>query len=416
MRKLNILTVKGATALTKPGRHADGGGLYLNITKTGAKSWVWLGLVRGGKRVEVGLGSFAVVGLAEAREKAAEARALAAQGKDPRTARDILADEPEPHTPRFGDFAEAYIEDHRAGWKNPKHLYQWRTTLSVQRDKAGNLIDTGFCLTLRDKPLDEIDTESVLAVLKPIWSKKMETAKRLQGRLERILDAAHARGLRSGENPARWKGHLQALLPPKKKLTRGHLAAMPYADVPAYFRELMSNDSASCLALAFTILTACRSGEVRGARWSEIDEQARTWTVPADRMKAKKAHVVPLSDAAVEVLRRVRGRHGDLVFPNPSGRVFSDMALAGALKRTGGKGVTVHGFRSSFRDWAGDMTPHPRDVVEQCLAHQIANEVERAYRRSDALEKRRAVMADWSDFVTGARPGNVISLNLGKSA
>jgi len=310
---LNKLSARSVETITKPGRHADGGGLYLQVGAKGAKSWLFM-FKREGKQREMGLGSVRDVRLAVAREKAAEARALLAEGKDPiairRTsaiAQSIAA------VPTFGEFADAYVDGIEAGFTNAKHRYQWKATLG-----------DAYCATIRKKPIDEVDTEDVLAVIRPIWLTKSETASRLRGRIERVLDAARANKLRSGENPALWRGHLDKLLSKRRKLTRGHLVAMPYADVPAFMTKLSAATGMSALALRFAILTAARSGEVLGARWCEINIEARTWAVPKERMRARREHRVPLSDAAIEVLgcamprRPVDDDGTSFVFPGAS--------------------------------------------------------------------------------------------------
>jgi integrase len=265
---------------------------------------------------------------------------------------------------------------------------------------------------LREKPLDEIRTDDVLAALKPIWQTKSETASRLRGRIERVLDAAKARGLRSGENPARWRGHLDHLLPKRQKLTRGHHPALPYLDVPAFVADLRNRETVAALALEFTILNASRTGEVLGAKWDEIDREAAIWTIPRERMKAGREHRVPLTDRGLEILDAVeKVRTGDYVFPGQRrGKPLSGMAMEMLLRRMKIEKATVHGFRSSFRDWAGECTPFPREIAEAALAHTVGDETERAYRRGDALEKRRKLMAAWAAFCEPKEKSNVVPL------
>ena len=286
------------------------------------------------------------------------------------------------------------------GWRNPKHRAQWKMTLSV------------YAAPLRDMPVDKISTEDVLAVLKPLWTTKPETASRLRGRIERVLDAARVRGLRQGENPARWRGHLDHLLPKPGKLTRGHHEAMAIDAVPAFLERLQTRPSIAGKALAFTILTAARSGEVLGARWNEIDLETAVWTVPAARMKTGKPHRVPLSSPALAVLREMhalRTEEVDLVFPGQKrGRPLSVMAFSMLLRRMKVE-VTAHGFRSSFRDWAAERTSFPHEVAEMALAHAIGSKTEAAYRRGDLFEKRQQLMAAWADFLTEQR-GQVVNL------
>lgn len=395
------LGARKAASMTEPGRHSDGGGLYLNVTPSGARSWLFM-WKRDGRRREMGLGPLASVPLAKAREKAAACRALVADGLDPiEQAR--AAKSAERSVPTFGETAQHYIDAKASEWRNAKHHAQWRMTLDV------------YAAALRDLPVDRISTQDVLAALRPIWLDKPETASRLRGRIEHVLDAAGASGHRRGENPARWRGHLDKLLPKRQKLSRGHHAALPYEQVPAFLARLRARVSIAALALEFAILTAARSREVLEARWSELDLTAGIWTVPAARMKAGRPHRVPLSGRALEILRvLVDLRTGDFVFPGQKeGRPLSTMALEMVLRRMKVDDATVHGFRSSFRDWAGEETPFPREVAEAALAHVIGDKAEQAYRRGDALEKRRAMMEAWAawgstsgDYEGGTRPAS----------
>jgi integrase len=286
-----------------------------------------------------------------------------------------------------------------SSWRNAKHRSQWTMTLTV------------YCGPLRSKPVAEVGIEDVLTVLQPLWTAKPETASRLRGRIERVLDFARARGQRSGENPARWRGHLDALLPKRAKLTRGHHKAMPFDDVPAFMSSLRERDGVAPLALEFAILTAARSGEVLGARWDEINLDAGLWTVPAARMKGSRAHRVPLSERAVEILRQMeQARISEFVFPGlKHNRPLSGMALEMVLRRMK-VDVTVHGFRSAFRDWAGERTTFPREIAEAALAHLVGDAVERAYRRGDALEKRRRLMDAWARFCEPKESADVITI------
>lgn len=361
----------------------------------------------------MGLGSAVEISLAEARRRAETARRLVADGVDPLAQRQ--AEEIERRKPTFGEMADRHIEAMEPGWRNPKHRAQWRMTLGRVRDADDNLTRSGYAVELRDIPVDEVSTENVLAVLKPIWSTKPETASRVRGRIEAVLDAAKAAGFRSGENPAAWRGHLALLLPKPKKLARGHHSAMAYVDVPAFVDTLRNASGVGVLALEFLILTAARSGEVRGARWTEIDLDKWLWTVPADRMKAGRVHRVPLTDRAVEILntaallRRQKDGADALVFPGQThDKPLSDMSLTAAMRRHGAGEFTPHGFRSAFRDWAGDATSHPREVAEAALAHTLQG-VEAAYRRGDALEKRRALMKEWAAFIE-PKAANVVSM------
>jgi integrase len=349
-----------------------------------------------GKRREMGLGSLRDVPLAKARERAAEARQKLTDGLDPIAARD------KPKVMTFGDAADALIESMSFSWRNEKHRAQWKMTL------------TFYCEPLRAKPVTEIGTEDILKVLKPLWTAKPETASRLRGRIERVFDFARARGQVAGENPARWRGHLDAILPKRTKLMRGHHKAMPFDEVPAFVPALRERDGIAPRALEFAILTAARSGEVFGALWEEFDLEARVWTVPAIRMKAGREHRVPLSARAVEILRQMeQNRLSALVFPGTKpGRPLSVMALEMVLRRMK-LDFTVHGFRSAFRDWAGERTHFPREVAEAALAHLVGDAVERAYRRGDALEKRRKLMDAWSNFLEQQARNNVVLLNAG---
>lgn len=395
-RQLNRLNPRSVVTLSKPGRHADGGGLYLSIGPGEARRWVFLYRWRG-RLKEMGLGGLTSVGLAKARQRAAEARELIADGIDPLEAKKAAQ-----AVPTFGNLADAFVSDLGPQWRNEKHRAQWKTTL--EKDAA----------PLRPLAVDKIDTADVLDVLKPIWAVKPETASRLRGRIERVLDAAKAKGFRTGENPARWRGHLDHLLPKRAKLTRGHHAALPYTDVAAFVAELRERDGMSALALEFAILTAARSGEVRGATWAEMDLEAAVWTVPAERMKAAREHRVPLPPRAVAILEKVKllADPGGLVFPSAKpGTPLSDAAFAALLKRMGKAtgAITPHGFRSSFRDWAWEVSAFPRDLAETALAHVVGDETERAYRRGDALARRREMMEAWARYCdsepTGADAG-----------
>lgn len=387
-RGINRLTIKGAAALKEPGLHSDGGGLYLNVKKSGARSWLFIYQWRG-KRREKGLGPLHVVSLDDARAKRDAARKLLADGKDPL----------EPQRPEvsetFGEVATSLIADLEVGWRNPKHRQQWRNTLET------------YCAPIWERAVDTIETADLVDILRPIWSEKPETASRLRARIERVLDAAKVRGFRTGENPARWRGHLQLILPGR---TRGtgvrHHPAMPSDQVPDFVKGLKVRVSTAARALEFLIHTAARTNEVLGMHWREVDFEAGLWTVPAERMKMKREHVIPLTEPALIVLRAmaVFGSDADApVFPSRNGKPLSNMSMEMLLRRMGCDDYTVHGFRSSFRDWAGDHTKFPREIAEAALAHLIGNAVERAYRRGTALAKRRELMEAWSAFVSGAK-------------
>jgi integrase len=368
----------------KPGKHGDGANLYLVVSKTGARKWVLRFRFRG-KSKEMGLGSFARVPLADAREKAASARRKIAKGLNP-----IDERKRDGGIPTFGEMADDVRETLAAGFRNEKHKAQWKSTLET------------YAAPLRGKPVDTIATDDVLSVLKPIWTTKAETASRVRGRIEKVLDAAKAKGFRNGENPARWRGHLDHLLPRHSKLSRGHHAAMPYEEVASFIAKLRMREATAAMALELCILTAARSGEILGMRWSEIDFDKKIWTVPANRMKAGREHRVPLSGRAVNILHELeplKGGDGDFVFPGRArGKSLSNMAMEMMLRRMKVENATVHGFRSSFRDWAGNVSNFPRELIETALAHVIGDKAEQAYRRSDALEKRRSLMDDWAAY------------------
>jgi integrase len=400
IHKLNDARVKTA----KFGKYEDGGGLRLVVSKSGAKKWV-LRFTVGDKRREMGLGSYPDIRLADARSKASEYRKQAKEGIDPIEARRA---EPE-EIPSFTTCAARYIRSHRHGWKNAKHARQWVSTLKTYARPV-----------IGSKPVDAVCTEDILEILSPIWTTKTETAKRVQGRVENVLDFAAARKFRDPLNPARWRGHLDMLLPkPSRVKTVTHHPAMPHSEVPAFMAELSKNVSVSALALQFLILTATRTSEVLLAKWSEIDFGGAVWTIPAERMKARREHRVPMSDATKVVLNALPRIEGNpYIFPGAKhGRPLSNMALL-QLMRGMGYGVkgsrgnyVPHGFRSSFRDWSGEVSSFPRDVAEMALAHAIENKVEAAYRRGDLFVKRSKMMEEWAGYLEPARTDqNVVRL------
>jgi integrase len=388
-----------AVATAKPGRHGDGAGLWLIVSYTGAKRWAYRFTIAG-KVSELGLGSFPDLSLNAARDMAAEARKLAKSGKSPVEARREAA-RADAGKPTFGKCADEFIAAKGSEWRNDKHRAQWAMTL------------TKYAGPLRSKPVDEIDTEAVLEVLTPLWQKTPETASRLRGRIEAVFDAARARGFipRNEANPARWRGHLDKLLPKRPTLSRGHHAAMAYAELPAFVAKLREREALAALALEFAILTATRSGEVLGARWDEIDLVGKVWTIPAERMKAARAHRVPLAGRALAILERLfETRTGEYVFPgHREKRPLSNMAMEMVLRRMDMDGVTVHGMRSAFRDWAGNETHFAREVAEAALAHVVGDKAEQAYRRGDALEKRRELMDAWARYCEPKTGENVIA-------
>lgn len=401
-RTLNKLTSREVAARIKPGagagRFGDGGGLSLVVTDDGRARWVFRYQI-GGKSRDMGLGAAREVTLADARSAAEAARRALREGRDPIEQREEQRRVAQ-SVPTFGAVADEMLATIESGFRNEKHRAQWRMTLSA------------YAAPLTNKTVDTITTDEVLAVLKPIWNSKSETASRLRGRIERVLDYAAARGNRREANPARWRGHLDKLLPKRAKLTRGHHAAMKVDDLPAFVARLRQVTGTSARALEFAILTAARSGEVIGARWNEIDMEAKVWVIPARRMKAGREHRVPLSAAALAILEHMlplRSAADGLVFPGKKAdRPLSVMALSMALRRLA-PDVTVHGFRSTFRDWAGDRTTFAREIAEAALAHVVGDNTERAYRRSDALDKRRILMDAWAQFAE-ARPADVISI------
>jgi integrase len=399
-RSINKLSARAVETLKAPGRYSDGGNLYLSISANGGRRWVFMYRCRGKQR-EMGLGSASRAGtsLARARELATEARIALAAGLDPLEARQARI-QAERMIPSFGECADTYIQMHKNSWRHKKHLAQWRMTL------------TTHCAPIRAMPVDKIDTAAVLKVLQPIWERLPETAKRVRGRIENVLDAAAVRGFRTGENPARWRGHLQNVLPKPKVLTRGHYAALAYENLPEFMAELRARHSVAARALEFAILTACRSAEVRNARWDEIDLEKAIWIIPAHRMKAGKEHRVPLSDRAILLLATLQDtRTSDFVFPgNASGKPLSERAMAMQLGRMNAANITVHGFRSTFRDWASEKTSFSPEVCEQALAHAIGNKTEAAYRRGDVFAKRQRLMQAWADFIERGQRFNVVKL------
>jgi integrase len=393
-RKVNRLNARVVTTITKRGRHADGGGLYLSISPNGGRRWVFLFRWHG-KPTEIGLGSAREVTLARARDLAAQARAKLAEGINPRGFRRATEGS------TFGECADRVIEAMRPSWRNGKHAAQWKMTL---RDYAG---------PIRGLPVGQITTDHVLSVLKPLWNTKPETASRLRGRVERVLDAARAQGLRIGENPARWRGHLDQLLPKRQRLTRGHHAAMNYAEVPAFMGDLEARKATAASALEFAVLTAARSGEVLGARWTEFDLDRAVWTVPAVRIKAGREHRVPLSRRALKIVKAMHEVcNGDFVFPGQKpAKPLSAMALEMVLRRMKIDNATVHGFRSAFRDWSAERTNFTNEVCEAALAHVIGNKAEAAYRRGDLFEKRRKLMEAWAAYCAAPTAGKVVAFS-----
>ncbi|MGY8812721.1 MAG: tyrosine-type recombinase/integrase [Pseudomonadales bacterium] len=411
-RTSNKLKSKQVENLAEPGTYEDGNGLRLVVSKTGRKSWVFRYQINS-KRREMGLGKYPGRSLENARNDAADARRQISAGTDPieaanaeREAKQAAAMIEAAKKITFDNVAADYIAAHRPGWKNAKHAQQWENTLNTYASPFIGKLSPG-----------DIATEHVLKVLQPIWTTKPETASRVRNRIELVLDAAKARRLREGENPARWRGHLDKLLPKREKVQAvKHHAALPWSELPAFMAKLRKMDKVTFKAMQMTILTACRTSEVLGATWDEIDLKARVWTVPAERMKMRKEHRVPLADALVALLEQL-SRHDDNphLFPGmKAGKPLSNMAMLMGLRHIKRTDLTMHGFRSTFRDWAGECTPHPRDVCEQALAHSLGNAVEAAYRRGDLFEKRRALMDDWAYYITTAPTEKVIQGNFSK--
>lgn len=409
-RQLQRLSALQVAKLTKPGLYGDGGGLTLQITATGAKSWLFRYMIAG-QAHGMGLGPTHTVSLAEARQKALDARKLLIDGIDPLAAKkqnQIAATLAAAKTMTFDQCAEAYILAHKAGWKNAKHVDQWTNTLNTYASPVfGHL------------PVAEVDTGLVVKCLAPIWESKTETASRVRGRIESVLGWATTSGYRTGENPARWKGHLENLLAKisKTSRTKNH-PSLPWQRIGAFMSALRAREGVSARAVEFAILTAGRSGEVRGARWAEFDMASKLWTIPAERMKAKREHQVPLSDAALAMLESMP-TDCDVVFPGAKGQPLSDMSLTAVIRRmnsdakpvwtdANGEGITVHGFRSTFRMWAAETTNYPREVAEHALAHQLPDAVERAYQRGSQFAKRVALMAEWAAYCATVQTDAVV--------
>jgi integrase len=390
-RQIERLTTGAVTRATRRGLHPDGAGLYLQVGRTGGRSWIYRYTLRGRTRY-MGLGSAALVSLREARRKVLGCRRIAADGQDPLEVRRQQSPK-RPKVPTFKAAAETYVKANESGWRNARQAAQWRSSLAAYAYPAfGSL------------PVDAVDTARVLKALQPIWFSKAETATRVRARIQSVLDWASARGFRQGENPARWEGHLDKLLPRRSKVAKvEHHPALPFDQLPAFMVDLRSRSATAARALEFAVLTAARTGEALGARWSEVDLHRKTWTIPADRMKAGREHRVPLPDRAVALIQSMQTlSRGDVIFPAADGlRPLSNMALLMMLRRMQRQDLTVHGFRSTFRDWVAERTDFPGEVAEMALAHTVRNQVEAAYRRGDLFEKRRQLMEAWSAFAAG---------------
>jgi integrase len=400
-REPGKLTALQVERIKTPGRYNDGGGLYLQVTgAAAAKSWIFRFRLPGhtsknGRPLsrEMGLGSLHTTGLKDARIKAAQQRLALADHIDPLEAqreRRVRNRLEAATAVTFKQVGEAYVAAHRAGWKNIRHAEQWPISLAAY-----------VYPVFGDLPVQAIDTALVLKALQPIWTEKPETASRLRGRIELVLGYAKAVGYRTGENPARWRDHLDKLLPRVSRIHKiRHHPAMDYADIAGFMVELGQHSTIGARALEFLIYTAARTGEVTGARWSEIDEAARLWTIPGDRMKAGRAHRVPLSDGAMAVLQQMKSlRKNDCIFPGERHEHLSRSTMEMLRRRMGhGRDVTIHGFRATFKTWASERTSYSREVIEAALAHATGDKVEQAYQRSDMFEKRKRLMAAWSEF------------------
>jgi integrase len=391
-RTLNRLSAFKVEKAKRPGLYADGGGLYLRVAEGGSKQWIYR-YVTNGRARDMGIGPVRVFTLAEARERAREASKLRYEGLDPiahKHAQKAAAAVAAAGAMTFRRCAEGFIKDNERGWTNAKHRRDWHASLAMYvYPVIGNL------------PVASIDTPLVLKVIKPLWERVPETASRVRGRIENVLGWATVHHYRSGDNPARWSGHLQHALPARSEIAKvEHHAALPYVEVPAFMATLKQKTSVSARCLDFIVLTAARRSEATEATWDEIDLDARTWTIPGSRIKAGKEHKVPLSSAAIAVITAMAAiRQSDYVFPSDvPGRPVHGASVAGIAKRLASADITLHGFRSSFRDWAAERTSFPHEVAEMALAHAIPSAVEKAYRRGDLFEKRRRLMEAWADY------------------
>ncbi len=395
--RLNALAVRAATT---PGYYLDGNGLHLQVSRAGSKSWVYQFTLHGRRR-EMGLGSLSVLSLAEARARTRECRQMLLDGIDPIAARDAKQMTAAATVVTFKDCTDRYIADKRAEWSNVKHAQQWENTLATYAHPHIGAL-----------PVSSINTGLVRKCLDPIWTTKTETASRVRQRIESVLDWAKVHGYRSGDNPAAWRGHLEGVMAKPSKVAKSeNHAALDYTATPEFISSIRAHEGVAAPALEFTILTAARTGETIGATWAEIDMKAKAWTIPADRMKAGVQHTVPLSDRALLLLKRMKSENdgSPWVFPGArEGKPLSNMAMLELVRGTGtkdaaGEPITVHGFRSTFRQWCAEQTNYPRELAEHALAHRLPDKVEAAYQRSTMFEKRRALMRDWAAFLTKKR-------------
>ena len=402
-RTVEKLTALAVSRAKEPGYYGDGGGLYLQVSASGTKSWIFR-YSRLSKERQMGLGPLHTVSLAQARDQARACRATLLAGGDPlnqRKAEQLEEALDRAKTITFDYCAAAYIAAHRGSWKNKKHAAQWESTMATYASPI-----------LGQRAVGSIDTDLIVTVLQPIWQEKTETATRVRSRIENILDWATVSKFRVGENPARWRGHLENLLADPGKVNRVvHHAALPWQEIGAFATDLRKREGVAARAVEFGILTAARSGEVRGARWDEIDFDSSMWVIPGERMKAGREHRVPLSSAALNVLKLMPDV-GDYIFPGQrQGSMLSDMSLTAVLRRMGRPEITMHGFRSTFRDWCAesDFNSFPREVCEHALAHSLPDKVEAAYRRGDLIEKRKVLMQVWADYWTSSSINETIS-------
>ena len=397
-KTVNRLTALKVGKIKKAGWYPDGMGLYLQVSKTGSKSWVYR-YEKVGKERRHGLGGYPTVSLEDARKAAEFCRKLRHEGIDPIEHKKdlrVACELEKAKSITFKECALAYIDSHKSGWKNRKHESQWRNTL-----------ETYAYPVIGDLSVQDVDIGLVLVILEPLWVEKTETASRVRQRIENVLDWAKVRKYRQGENPARWRGHLDKLLPKPNDVQKvQHFPAMPYKAVPEYFRELRQVDTVAAKALALIILTATRNSEAREARWQEFDLESMIWEIPAERMKAGKSHRVPLSVEAVKILNEVKDCVSEFVFPGAKhGKPISEASVRNVLRKTH-NGLTVHGFRSSFRDWCAEMTRSPREVAEAALAHVLKDKTEAAYQRGDIFDKRRKLMDSWHGYLDSHKSGD----------
>ena len=408
-RQTERLSALQVAKLDKPGYYCDGAGLYLQVSKSGSKSWI-MRYTLDGKPCEMGLGSFQTFTLAEARQRATAQRKLLADGIDPLAKKhgdQLVKRMADANIITFDKAAAAFIQANSPAWRNVKHGDQWRNTLATYASPVIGAL-----------PVSKIETAHVLRILSPIWAAKTETATRVRGRIEKILDWAKVQGYRTGDNPAAWRGHLSEALPtPSKVADAGHHAALPWAEIGAFMVALRAAQGAGARAMELIILTATRTSEVLNAKWAEFDLDAGLWVIPKERMKGFREHRVPLSAAALAVLEKAKVEltGGEFVFTGSKRAALSNMTCLATLKRMGRSDLTVHGFRSTFRDWVSESTSYPRDVVEAALAHVRGDKTEAAYFRSDLFDKRRRMMAEWATFVERVEvpADNVVAMRAG---